>query len=76
MTSFPARKFFLLDGIGASVWVLILSILGYVFGGVLETAFGRLRHYEILLVSFVILAFVGANFLLRFCKLLLKKMIQ
>lgn len=55
MSNLSARKFFILHGLGTLAWSLSLCSLGYFFGGVLETLFGRIRYPELLMVAVVVL---------------------
>lgn len=55
MSSLSAKKFFVLHGIGTLAWSISLCSLGYFFGGVLETLFGRIRYPELLMVAVVVL---------------------
>jgi membrane protein DedA with SNARE-associated domain len=47
MSTVPTRKFVLLNGIGALVWAVAVGLLGYVFGGIIETVIGNIKHYQI-----------------------------
>ena len=67
------RKYFSLNILGACLWVVIITGLGYLFGGIIETVFGRLKHFELILIITVILTFVLVNILFRLIKIIIKK---
>ena len=58
LSTISAPRFFLFHGIGAFLWALSLAMIGYFFGGMLETIFGRIRYPELVMVSAVILMVV------------------
>lgn len=49
-------RFFFFHAIGTLAWALSLASIGYFFGGMLETLFGRIRYPELVMVSVVIVA--------------------
>ena len=67
------KKYYSLNLLGACSWVVIITSLGYLFGGVIESVFGHLKHYELILVMIVILIFVILNILFHLIKLIIKK---
>lgn len=52
----PSR-FLVLNIIGASVWAIVVGILGYLFGNTLEILMGDIKKYE--LVIFAVLSVAG-----------------
>lgn len=46
------HRFFLLNIISCSVWVVFLCLLGYLFGHTLEIAFMKLKYYQLLFYLF------------------------
>jgi membrane protein DedA with SNARE-associated domain len=46
MSTVKARKFLLLNSIGALVWAIAVGTGGYLFGHALEIAIGNIKHYE------------------------------
>lgn len=68
LSKLSAPKFFFLHAIGTLAWALSLASVGYFFGGVLETLFGRIKYPELLMISVVILmvaVFVSINKLFK-----------
>ncbi len=56
MAGIPAIRFLLLNALGAVIWAVIFSTLGYSFGRAAETLMGDLRQYEkIALVAFALI---------------------
>ena len=55
LSNLPAFKFFFFHAIGTFAWAISLTSIGYFFGGMLETMFGRIRYPELVMVSVVIL---------------------
>lgn len=51
-------RFFFFHAIGTFAWAVSLASIGYFFGGMLETLFGRIRYPELVMVSVVIVAVV------------------
>lgn len=47
MSSFPTRKFVLLNILGAALWSVIFTAVGYFFGSALETVLGDIKRYEL-----------------------------
>ena len=76
ITKIPLRKYLSLNVLGACVWVLIVTSFGYLFGGIIESLFGRLRHFELILIIIVILTFVLLNILFHGINLIIKKIIN
>lgn len=54
LSNLPVLKFFFFHAIGTFAWAMSLASIGYFFGGMLETMFGRIRHPELVMVSVVI----------------------
>lgn len=50
-------RFLSLDIIGAMLWAIVIGIMGYLFGYVLEVIIGNVKKYELLV--FALLAFAG-----------------
>lgn len=67
------KKYFSLNILGACSWVVIITSLGYLFGGVIESIFGKLRHFELILVIIVICIFVLINILFHLIELVIKR---
>jgi membrane protein DedA with SNARE-associated domain len=55
MSRVPIVEFVLLNVIGAAIWAIVIGVLGYVFGHGLELILGNLMHYEIEILSAVLL---------------------
>lgn len=68
MTKFPLRKFVFFNSLGAILWVSVFGSLGYLFGDIIEVAFGRIRRYELSLIVIVFLVFVVFNVFSRMIK--------
>jgi membrane protein DedA with SNARE-associated domain len=47
-------RFFIFHAIGTFAWAMSLASIGYFFGGMLETLFGRIKYPELVMVSVVI----------------------
>jgi membrane protein DedA with SNARE-associated domain len=73
VTKMTLKKYLSLNVSGACLWVVVVTSLGYLFGGVIESVFGRLRHFELILVILVVLLFVLLNILFHGIKILIKK---
>ena len=62
----PWKEFFVLNALGALVWVVLFSTLGYIFGKVVATLVGQIVHYELQAVAAIfacgILWFVWHHF--------------
>lgn len=54
------RRFFLLNIIGTSIWVITLCVLGYLFGQTLEAVFSRIKDFQPWLVGTVASAGITA----------------
>lgn len=46
MSDVPAPRFIVLNALGAAVWALLFSLIGYAFGHAAETLLGDLQRYE------------------------------
>jgi len=51
------RRFLILNIIGASLWAVLVGIMGYLFGRTLEAVLGDIKKYQLLVFAF--LAVVG-----------------
>lgn len=58
MSEVPARRYLVLNLIGAAVWAMAVAYLGYSLGEAAEALLGRLRRYE--LAIFAAIAALGA----------------
>jgi membrane protein DedA with SNARE-associated domain len=58
-TRFDARRFAVLNVLGAAVWALSISLLGYSFGAGIERVLTRAGRVEELLLGALALAVVG-----------------
>jgi membrane protein DedA with SNARE-associated domain len=76
ITKIPIKTFFYFNTTGAFLWTILIISLGYLFGGVIETIFGRLRNHQIIFVVVIILVFVLANLLFKFIEYIIKKIIN
>ena len=45
------------NGLGVLLWVTIFGGVGYGFGAVIETFFGRIRRFELIVIIVIVLAF-------------------
>jgi membrane protein DedA with SNARE-associated domain len=50
------------------VLVLLFAGGGYIFGNILETFLGRLKHYQLVTVIIVIIVIVLFNYIAKFLK--------
>lgn len=48
-------KFTLLNIIGAGIWAISIGVAGYYFGNAVESVIGHIKHYEIILMSTLIM---------------------
>lgn len=76
MTNMRFSTFFYFNAIGAFLWVIIFSVLGYVLGDALEVLFGNLKRYEITLVILVILIIVLFNVFVRIFRYIVDRSIE
>jgi membrane protein DedA with SNARE-associated domain len=53
-SGFPPERFFRLNLGAAALWVFVFGMLGYSFGTVLESLLGEIRHYEKLIILFLL----------------------
>lgn len=49
-------RFFVLNGIGALVWAIIVGVLGYFLGHALEVMLGEVKRYELWIIAIIALA--------------------
>jgi membrane protein DedA with SNARE-associated domain len=68
MTRYPFHKFLFWNSLGALFWVFIFAGGGYIFGNILETFLGRLKHYQLVTVIIVILIIVLFNYIAKLFK--------
>lgn len=47
-------RFLILNVIGALVWAVVVGMLGYWFGHMIESLLGRIKHYELALLAGVL----------------------
>lgn len=59
MSDIPTIKFVALNIIGAIVWTVVISSIGYVFGGTLEFMLKDMKRYEVAI--FIGIALLGAG---------------
>jgi membrane protein DedA with SNARE-associated domain len=57
-SGYSARRFLILNSIGAVLWVFVFSFAGHVIGQILETLFGEIKKYELHIV--LAIAMLGA----------------
>lgn len=55
ISRYPSRKFFLINGIGALPWALLMTGLGFVVGHAVEAVMGRLECYEGALLAAIVM---------------------
>jgi len=46
-SSFPAKRFVMLNAAGALVWAALIGTAGYLFGQALTSIIGDIKHYEL-----------------------------
>lgn len=56
MSGIPWHRFLMLNMVGAAVWAIVIGMLGYFFGSVLELLITDIRHYEEAILVFILLA--------------------
>ena len=54
MSSVPFGKFITLNAVGAGVWAVAIGSGGYLFGHVLESVLGKVKHYELRIMGLII----------------------
>lgn len=59
LSNIPTKLFLTYNTLGTFVWVMIYSNLGYFFGTVLQVLFGRIRHFELLMIALVMVAVIA-----------------
>ena len=74
VTKMPVKTYLSLNLLGASLWVVTITSLGYLFDGVIESIFGHLRHYQLILIILTILVFVLINLIFRSVEYIIKKL--
>ena len=60
ISTIPTLEFVVLNALGAVLWAVCFSLIGYAFSGVLEAVLGNLAHVEVGIALLVILAVGGA----------------
>jgi membrane protein DedA with SNARE-associated domain len=75
MTTFPVKKFVFFNSLGAILWVTVFGSLGFLFGDILEVAFGHIKRYELSLIVLVVFIFIGFSIISRLVKWLLAEKI-
>ena len=50
----PWRDFVIFNALGAAVWALIFTGLGYLFGRAISVVIGELAHYEMLAAGVIL----------------------
>jgi membrane protein DedA with SNARE-associated domain len=46
-------RFLILDILGASIWAIVIGVLGYLFGHTLEILMGNVKKYELLIFAVI-----------------------
>ena len=59
-SNIPFYRYLILNFVGASVWAIVIGVLGYFFGNTLEILIGNVKKYELLIFAMV----AGAGLLL------------
>lgn len=75
MSKLPMKTFLLWNSLGAVAWVTVFGGAGYLLADVLETIFGNLKKYELILAIVIILLVALAHGIGSIIKRLLKKAI-
>jgi membrane protein DedA with SNARE-associated domain len=76
MSDISFKKFILLNISGATVWISLFGLLGYILGGVLSVFLERLKHLELILIVVVFSTFLGVNLLVRLIRNMLNRVIS
>jgi membrane protein DedA with SNARE-associated domain len=71
-SSFPAKRFILLNAAGALVWATMVGTAGYLFGHALTRIIGDIKHYELVILG----AVAGISLVIWLVRLLRGKMRQ
>jgi membrane protein DedA with SNARE-associated domain len=74
-SSMKLHVFVLCNVLGALVWVLLFSLLGYMFGSIAEAIIGRLRKYELSIIVAVVLAVATGGLVYRAARHIAQKKI-
>ena len=56
MSSVSAKRFILLNTLGAGVWALLVGVGGYLFGQALEILIGDVKHFELEIFALILAA--------------------
>lgn len=59
------RKYLPFDFLSCMIWAILIGYLGYIFGASLEALIGQVKHYEKIVVLFIIIIGLGAWLLRR-----------
>jgi membrane protein DedA with SNARE-associated domain len=59
------RKYLPFDFLSCMIWAILIGSLGYMFGASLEALIGQIKHYEKVVVLFIIIIGLGAWLLRR-----------
>lgn len=59
-TTITTGRFFLFNVIGAAIWTVCFSTLGYFFGRAFEVIFGQIQFFEIIIISILVLGTIIA----------------
>lgn len=54
LSNIPYRRFLVLNVLGVATWACLIGGAGFVFGNALETFLGEVKHYEMMVVSAVV----------------------
>lgn len=65
MSGMSTRKFVFWNSIGALAWVLLVALLGYIFGDVAQEMLGTVKQYEFRIIVFAVLSVTAFFALLR-----------
>jgi membrane protein DedA with SNARE-associated domain len=55
MSDLPARRFFILNAIGAALWAIVTSSAGYIIGETLTAMLGTIKHIELEILGVITL---------------------
>ena len=71
-SNIPFYRYLILNFVGASVWAIVIGVLGYFFGNTLEILVGNVKKYELLIFA----AVAGTGLLLWVFHLVKRKSIN
>ncbi len=75
MSKLPMKTFLLWNSLGAVAWVTVFGGAGYLLADVLESVFGNLKKYELVLAIVIILLIALAHTIGQIMKRTLKKVV-